>query len=86
MQVYFIDNDDFFSRKFALTEKGKEFKDNDERAIFYSRGVIETVKKLGWAPDIIHCHGWFTAFVITSYSIHYTKLYDSVNGTANWLC
>jgi starch synthase len=63
MQVYFIDNDDFFSRKFALCEKGKEFKDNDERAIFYSRGVIETVKKLGWAPDIIHCHGWFTALV-----------------------
>lgn len=63
MQVYFIDNDDFFSRKFALCDKGKEFKDNDERAIFYSRGVIETVKKLGWAPDIIHCHGWFTALV-----------------------
>ncbi len=63
MQVYFIDNEDFFSRKFALTEKDKEFKDNDERAIFYSRGVIETVKKLGWAPDIIHCHGWFTALV-----------------------
>ncbi|MDD3740476.1 MAG: glycogen/starch synthase [Bacteroidales bacterium] len=63
MQVYFIDNEDFFSRKFALSEKDKEFKDNDERAIFYSRGVIETVKKLGWAPDIIHCHGWFTALV-----------------------
>ncbi len=63
MQVYFIDNEDFFSRKFALTEKGKEFEDNDERAIFYSRGVIETVKKLGWAPDIIHCHGWFTSLI-----------------------
>ena len=63
MQVYFIDNDDFFGRKHALTEKGVEFADNDERAIFYSRGVIETVKKLGWAPDIIHCHGWFTALV-----------------------
>lgn len=63
MQVYFIDNEDFFSRKHALTEKGIEFKDNDERAIFYSRGVIETVKKLGWAPDIIHCHGWFTGLV-----------------------
>lgn len=63
MQVYFIDNEDFFSRKHALTEKGKEFADNDERAIFYSRGVIETVKKLGWAPDIIHCHGWFTSLV-----------------------
>lgn len=63
MQVYFIDNEDFFSRKFSLSEKGKDFKDNDERAVFYSRGVIETVKKLGWAPDIIHCHGWFTALV-----------------------
>lgn len=64
MQVYFIDNDDFFGRKFVFTDKnGKEFTDNDERAIFYSRGVIETVKKLGWAPDIVHCHGWFTAFV-----------------------
>jgi starch synthase len=63
MQVYFIDNEDFFSRKFALSEKDREFKDNDERAIFYSRGVIETVKKLGWAPDVIHCHGWFTALV-----------------------
>lgn len=63
MQVYFIDNDDYFSRKFALSEKGKEFEDNDERAIFYSRGVVETVKKLGWAPDIIHCHGWFTSLV-----------------------
>ncbi len=63
MQVYFIDNEDFFSRKHALTDNGKEFEDNDERAIFYSRGVIETVKKLGWAPDIIHCHGWFTSLV-----------------------
>ncbi len=63
MQVYFIDNDDFFSRKFGLSDKGKEFVDNDERAIFYSRGVVETVKKLGWSPDIIHCHGWFTALI-----------------------
>lgn len=73
MQVYFIDNEDFFSRKFALTEKGKDFKDNDERAIFYSRGVIETVKKLGWAPDIIHCHGWFTALV----PFYMKKLYNN---------
>ena len=63
MQVYFIDNEDFFSRKAALSKDGEEFGDNDERAIFYSRGVIETVKKLGWAPDIIHCHGWFTSLV-----------------------
>jgi len=64
MQVYFIDNDDFFSRKFALKdEKGKMFDDNDERAIFFVRGVVETVKKLGWQPDIIHCHGWFTGLM-----------------------
>jgi starch synthase len=64
MQVYFIDNDDFFSRKFVLRdEKGKLFDDNDERAIFFVRGVVETVKKLGWQPDIIHCHGWFTGLM-----------------------
>ena len=63
MQVYFIDNEDFFQRKHALSDKEKEFKDNDERAIFYSKGVIETVKKLCWAPDIIHCHGWFTGML-----------------------
>ncbi len=64
MQVYFIDNEDYFQRKFGLKDKaGKFFEDNDERAIFYCRGVLETVKKLGWAPDIIHCHGWINAFV-----------------------
>ncbi len=64
MQVYFIDNDDFFGRKFALKDKkGIGFPDNDERAIFYARGVIETVKKLCWAPDLIHCHGWFSGLV-----------------------
>ncbi|MCX6251972.1 MAG: glycogen/starch synthase [Bacteroidetes bacterium] len=64
MQIYFIDNEDYFQRKFTFTDKnGKYFKDNDERAIFFSRGVIETVKKLGWGPDIIHCHGWMTSLV-----------------------
>jgi len=64
MQVYFIDNEEFFQRKFGLKDKaGKYFEDNDERAIFYCRGVLETVKKLGWAPDVIHCHGWMNAFV-----------------------
>jgi starch synthase len=63
MQVYFIDNEDYFQRKFVLSdEDGKYFADNDERAIFFSKGVIETVKKLRWSPNIIHCHGWFTAF------------------------
>lgn len=64
MQVYFIDNEDYFQRKHVLQdEKGKFFEDNDERAIFFARGVIETVKKLQWAPDIIHCHGWFTSLI-----------------------
>jgi starch synthase len=64
MQVYFIDNEDYFHRKFIFHSKtNKFFKDNDERAIFYARGVIETVKKLGWAPDIIHVHGWFGSLV-----------------------
>lgn len=61
MQVYFIDNDDFFNRKATvLDDNGNSFDDNDERAIFYVRGVFETIKKLRWIPDIIHCHGWFT--------------------------
>ncbi len=64
MQVYFIDNEDYFQRKAVLTDsKGNEFKDNDERAVFFARGVLETVIKLRWAPDIIHCHGWLTSLV-----------------------
>ena len=61
IQVYFIDNDDYFRRKqIYRDEKGVFFPDNGERAIFYARGVLETVKKLRWAPDIIHCHGWIS--------------------------
>jgi starch synthase len=64
MQIYFIDNEDYFSRKFTINDKnGKPFPDNDERAVFFSRGVLETVKKLGWAPDIVHCHGWMTSLI-----------------------
>jgi len=64
MQVYFIDNDDFFGRKqIFCDESGQTFPDNDERAIFFSRGVLETVRKLRWAPDIIHCQGWFTSLI-----------------------
>ncbi len=64
MQIYFIDNEDYFQRKFMFRDKNNKFyKDNDERAVFFSRGVIETVKKLGWAPDLIHCHGWMTSLV-----------------------
>ncbi len=64
VQVYFIDNDDYFSRKATLVdEEGAPFEDNGERAIFFARGVIETVRRLGWSPDIVHCHGWFSAIV-----------------------
>lgn len=64
MQVYFIDNDDYFQhRLMTVDENGKEYEDNGERAIFYARGVLETVKKLRWCPDVIHCHGWMGAMV-----------------------
>lgn len=64
MQVYFIDNEEYFKRKETVSDKdGKFFADNDERAMFFCRGVLETVKKLGWAPDIIHCHGWMASFL-----------------------
>ena len=62
MQVYFIDNDDYFHRKNTIAdESGEEYEDNDERTIFFVRGVMETVKKLRWTPDVIHCQGWMTA-------------------------
>ncbi|WP_299250098.1 glycogen/starch synthase [uncultured Lacinutrix sp.] len=64
IQVYFIDNDEYFKRKATLTdEDGKLFSDNDERAIFFAKGVIETVKKLNWSPDIIHVHGWLASLL-----------------------
>jgi starch synthase len=64
MQVYFIDNEDYFQRKLVFKNcDEKYFDDNDERAIFFARGVLETVQKLRWSPDIIHCHGWFTALI-----------------------
>ncbi len=64
MQVYFIDNQEYFERKHTLTDKkGAHFADNDERSIFFCRGVIETVKKLGWAPDVVHLHGWMTGLM-----------------------
>jgi len=64
MQVYFIDNEDYFYRKSTVVDsKGKFFEDNDERMIFFARGVLETVRKLRWSPDLVHCHGWFTSLV-----------------------
>ncbi|MCX6352879.1 MAG: glycogen/starch synthase [Bacteroidetes bacterium] len=64
MQIYFLDNDDFFGRKhFFHNEKGKFYEDNDERAIFFGKGNIEIILKLGWIPDIIHCQGWMGALM-----------------------
>lgn len=65
LQVYFIENEDYFKRKGVVSDETKNtfFEDNDERSIFFNRGVLETVKKLGWVPDIIHCHGWLTAMM-----------------------
>lgn len=64
MQIYFIDNDDFFMRRsMAFDPEGNEYEDNAERAAFYARGVLETIKKLKWSPDIIHCQGWMSSFL-----------------------
>lgn len=64
MQVYFIDNDDYFhKRRMMVDENGEPYADNIERAIFYARGVLETVKKLRWCPDVIYCQGWVSAIV-----------------------
>jgi starch synthase len=64
LQVYFIDNEDYFQRKSVFHDKQQKFyEDNDERAIFFCKGVIETVKKLGWAPDIVHCNDWMTSLI-----------------------
>lgn len=64
VQVYFIDNDDYFAkRKMGTDESGEEYSDNGERAVFYARGVLETVKKLRWNPDVIVCQGWMAAVV-----------------------
>lgn len=64
MQVYFLDNEDFFKRKQIFKdENGEPFEDNPDRMVFFCKGVIETVKKFGWPPDIVHCHGWMTSLI-----------------------
>ena len=75
LQVYFLDNEDYFQRKSVLTdpENNTFYSDNDERAIFFCKGVIETVKKLGWQPDIIHCHDWMTSFIPLYLRTHYKE-------------
>lgn len=73
LQVYFLDNEDYFKRKSVLTDPSSDtfHMDNDERAIFFCKGVIETVKKLGWPPNIIHCHDWMTSFIPLYLRTHY---------------
>jgi starch synthase len=64
LQVYFIDNEEYFKRKqYYFDDEGNPFEDNDERAIFFARGVIETIKKLNWVPEVIHLNGWMASFV-----------------------
>lgn len=64
IQVYFIDNEDYFAkRQMAMDESGNEYNDNGQRAIFFARGVLETVKKLRWSPDLIVCQGWMSAVI-----------------------
>ena len=61
MQVYFIDNDDYFTHRKIYGEGEKEYADNAERCVFFARGVIETIRKLRWKPDVVCCQGWFSA-------------------------
>ena len=65
MQIYFIDNDDFFTKKkYTVYDNDGVFcEENDDRTVFFNRGVIETVRKLNWSPDIIHCTGWMTSLM-----------------------
>jgi starch synthase len=73
MQVYFIDNEEYFPRRQMFHDHDGNFMcNNDERMIFYYKGVIETVRKLGWSPDVIHCQGWFTSLV----PMYIKKLYS----------
>jgi starch synthase len=89
IQVYFIDNDEYFKRKATFTdEDGVLYPDNDERAIFFAKGVVETVKKLNWVPDIIHVHGWMASLLPVYMKYFYknealfseTKIITSVYG------
>ena len=79
MQVYFIDNDEYFKRKAIFSDEDDQlFSDNDERAIFFAKGVVETVKKLNWAPDIIHVHGWMASLLPLYIKEYYKDDYYSV--------
>ncbi len=82
LQVYFLDNDTYFKRKGLFTDPKTEkfFPDNDQRLIFYNKGVLETVRKLGWKPDVIHCHDWASGFIPVFLKSNY-KEDDNFSGT-----
>lgn len=74
LQVYFMDNDDYFKRKSVFKdEQGKFFDDNAERMIFFCKSALETVKKFGWPPHVIHCHGWMTSLIPAYLKTAYKK-------------
>lgn len=76
LQVYFIDNDEYFKRKaYYKDEEGVDFEDNGERAVFFARGVIETIKKLNWVPDVIHINGWMASFIPIYLKTYYKNDY-----------
>jgi starch synthase len=84
MQVYFIDNDDFFHRKLTVRDTdGSFFVDNDERIIFFARGVLETVKKLRWDPNLVHCNGWIPLNAYLKAISGYVQLRRTVLGCNN---
>lgn len=85
MQIYFLDNDEFFKRKKLFRDKdGVPFADNVDRMVFFCKGVIETVKKFGWAPDIIHCHGWMTSLLPAYLKSHYKN--EPIFQNAHHIC
>jgi starch synthase len=64
LQVYFLDNEDYFKRKFVFADEHENwFDDNDLRTVLYCKGALETLRKFGWPPDIIHCSGWMTGLI-----------------------
>ncbi|MCB9032501.1 MAG: glycogen/starch synthase [Chitinophagales bacterium] len=74
IQVYFLDNEDYFKRKFVFNDKDdKFFDDNEDRMLFFAKGLMETVKKFGWAPTVIHCHGWMTSLIPLFLKTQYAK-------------
>lgn len=76
LQVYFIDNEEYFKRKqYYFDEEGRSFEDNSERAVFFARGVIETIKKLNWVPDVIHLSGWMASFIPVYLNNYYKNDY-----------